>query len=111
MALDEVEAKKAQKMGKQNGPLLNREGHADAYPRARAERDIGETVDAVALFAEESGRIEGVGIIPEPAAPVQDIGRDQDDGSRRHALAKNCVVPDRLAAEKRDRRIETQSLV
>src|ERR1700761_1996677 len=58
MALDQIEAKSAQKMGEQNDPLLDREGHADAHARASAERDVGETVDALALFAQESGRIE-----------------------------------------------------
>ena len=77
MALDQLEAKSAQKMREQNDPLLHREGHADAHPRPRAERNVGETVDPIAPFAQESRRIEGVGLVPEARSPVQDIGRDQ----------------------------------
>ena len=77
MALDQIEAKGAQKMREQNDPLLHREGHADADARPGAERDVGETVDAIAPFAQETGRIERVGLVPEAPAPMQDIGRDR----------------------------------
>ena len=51
MALDQLKAKSAQKMREQNDPLLHREGHADANARPGAERNVGETVDPIALFA------------------------------------------------------------
>ena len=53
MALHQIEAEGAQKMREQDDPLLHREGHADAHARPRAEWNVGETVDPIALFAEE----------------------------------------------------------
>ena len=84
LALDQIKAKSAQKMREQNDPLLHREGHADAHARSGAERDVGETVDPIAPFAKESRRIEGVRLIPEPPAPMQDIGRDRNHRARRN---------------------------
>src|ERR1700722_1526003 len=74
MAIDQLKTKSAQKMREQNDPLLHREGHADAHSRPRAKRDVGETVDPIAPFAKKSRRIEGVRLIPEPPAPMQDVG-------------------------------------
>src|SRR5271154_2655825 len=49
-----IEAQAADKMGERDHRLLQRETHADAHARAGAERQIGVTVDAFAILAEET---------------------------------------------------------
>src|ERR1700734_4177557 len=110
LSLDQFEAKGAQEVGEQNYPLLHRERHADADTRSGPEWDIGETVDALAPFAQEAGRIEGVGIVPETAPAVQNIWRDRDHRPGGKMTAREFVVGDRLTTDNRGRRIKRPRL-
>ena len=111
MAFDQLKTKSAQKMREQNDPLLHREGHADAHPRPRAKGDVGETVDLIAPFAQESRGIEGVRMVPEAPSPVQDIGRNRDHRSSGNMHAREFIIGDRLAGEHRRRGIKAQRLL
>ncbi len=108
MALDQIEAKCAQKMRKQDDPLLHRKRHADAHARPSAERDVSETVDAVTPFAQETGGIEGVRMVPKAPAPVQDVRGDRDHRASRNRHACEFVIRDRVARKHRRRGIKAQ---
>ena len=69
--------------------LLHRERRADAGSGTGPKRDVCEAVHFLARTAEESGRVEVFGAIPQKAMPMQHVRRDHDQRT----------APDRLAGE------------
>jgi hypothetical protein len=111
MAGREIEPELAADRGKQDDGLLEREGLADADARARAEGQIGEAVDALARTGEEARRVENLRILPEQAMPMQDPRGDHHPGAAIDLEARDAIRADRLARDRRGRRIEPQRLL
>ena len=63
----EIEAERLHEMRERDDAFAHRKALSDAHARPRAERDIGEAVDLLALRAEEARGIETVGIAPQRA--------------------------------------------
>src|SRR5450759_1003230 len=66
-----IELKGLGKMRKHDDRFLQRKPHADAHARARAEGNVSEPVDAVAIDAEEPVGIEVVGRLPKGSVAMK----------------------------------------
>ena len=98
--------KRAQQMREHDDRLLQRERHADADARTGAERNIGVTVDRVAIGAEKARGVERVRVLPQRAVAMQEIGRDRDRSCRR-GCARPRANPRRSPRGSAARRADT----
>ena len=64
MAGQKLEAKRAEQVREHDDGLLQREAHAYADARTRAERNVGIAVDRIAVGAEKALGIERIGVLP-----------------------------------------------
>src|SRR5580692_2322438 len=111
MARRKIESEMPRDRREKNDCLLQGETGADADARARAEGQIGETIDALAHVGKKARRIEALGLIPETMMAMQNPGRDHDPRPRVDLMARDLILADGLAGDRGRRRIKTQRLL
>ena len=90
--------------------LGEREGRADADPRPRPERQVGKARHR-RRAGQETARIEGVGVAPQLAVPVQQPGRDRHTVAGSDRLAGQFVRTERAAGQHEGGRVEPHRLL